>query len=74
MAVQFEAGASRLVLTFQVGVDDMGNPLTQSRSLNNVKPDATDQELYDVAVALAALQVHPVVSVERVNQGQLINL
>lgn len=72
MAVTKVPGSSVLRLELQVGVNQSGNPVFRNKSLNNVKPGAADQALYDVAVALAGLQEYPLNGVSRIDGGQLI--
>ncbi|RJQ31398.1 MAG: DUF1659 domain-containing protein [Peptococcaceae bacterium] len=61
-----------LRLELQTGVDAGGNPVYRNRNLNNVKPAAADQDLYDVATALAALQEYPLNGVIRIDRAQIV--
>ena len=63
--------ASTLRLQVQTGTDSEGNPVYRLRSFSRVKPEASDQDVYDVAVALGNLQVHPVNAISRVNESDL---
>jgi len=71
MAVESIATGSVLRLQLQTGVDNEGNPVFRNKSLNNIKPEATDQELYDIAQALAGLQQHTLTAVLRVDNSRL---
>ena len=71
MAVNAAPQGSRLSLTLQVGTDETGNPVYRTRSYSGVKPQASDQDVYDVALMLADLQQHPLVEVLRVNNVEL---
>ncbi len=71
MAVTKISGMSRLVLGFEVGMDEFGRPILLSQTLQNVRPDADDQDVYDVAQALASLQSYPLGYVNRIDQAQL---
>lgn len=73
MAIIQMPDASRLVLTLDDGVDDEGNPLTKTKSFNNVKPEASDEALFNVADSLAQLQTRDLVSVDRHDRAQLID-
>jgi len=42
-----------------------GSPILSSYSLSGIKATATDQEIYDVAVAMYALSGDPLISVRR---------
>jgi len=48
-----------------------GNNRFVYRTINNVKPEASDQDVYDVAVAIASLQSLPLVKVLRENDEEL---
>lgn len=63
-----------LRLELQTGVDAGGNPVFRNRSLNNVKPAAADQDLYDVAVGLAGLQEYSLNGVIRIDRAQIVQV
>jgi len=71
MAVVVTPQESSLRLTLQVGTGDGGEPVYRVRTYNRVKPQASDQNVFDVAQALARLQVHPVAAITRVNENNL---
>jgi hypothetical protein len=74
MAVEVNPVDSRLRLRLEVGQDAQGNPRYSTRTYSGVKTGASDQDVYDIAVMLAGLQVYPVVSIDRVNQVELVNV
>lgn len=74
MAINKVPDNSVLRLELRVGVNTSGNPVYRNRSLNNVKSTATDQDLFDVATALAALQEYPLNSISRVDGAQLVQV
>ncbi|HHW44510.1 MAG: DUF1659 domain-containing protein [Thermoanaerobacteraceae bacterium] len=61
-----------LRLVLQTGVDASGNPVYRNKNLNNVRPDALDQDLFDVAQALAGLQEYTLNSVNRIDNARLV--
>ena len=61
MAVTSNALSSTVVVRYQAGETSTGAPVIRQKSLNDVKADATDQDIYDVAAALFSLSIHPVV-------------
>lgn len=63
--------ASSLRFRIQTGTNANGQPIYRVRTYNRVKPEATDQDVYDVAQALGGLQVYPVTAISRVNEGDL---
>ena len=71
MAVTKISGMSRMVLGYEVGMDEFGRPILRSQTLQNVRPDADDQDVYEVAQALASLQSYPLGYVNRIDQAQL---
>lgn len=68
MALVVTPLSSRLTLTVNTGVDAEGNPVLRTRSYSGVKPSASDQDVYDVAQAVAGLQQHLVEEVSRVSE------
>jgi hypothetical protein len=73
MAVTKLPGNSVLKLVLHVGDSVTGSPVLRTRSLNGVKPAAVDQDLFDVANALAGLQQYPLNGISRVDNGTLIS-
>ncbi|HBT20631.1 MAG TPA: hypothetical protein DEA47_04635 [Peptococcaceae bacterium] len=71
MAVSAVPQGSRLSLILQVGTDETGNPVYRTRSYSGVKPQATDQDVYDVAQMIVDLQQYPVAEILRVNDVEL---
>ena len=62
---------SSLRLVLQTGVDAQGNPVFKTRSYGNIKPSASDQDILSLAQQLAALQIHALEQVSRVNSFEL---
>lgn len=71
MAIIQMPEASRLILTLEDGVDEDGNVVTKTKSFNNVKPEASDEALFNVANRLAQLQTKPLASIDRHDRAQL---
>lgn len=71
MAVNKVPTSSVLRLELNVGVDDGGNPVYRNKNLNNIKPAATDQDLFDVAAAIADMQAYTLNGISRVDSAQL---
>ncbi|MDQ7096312.1 DUF1659 domain-containing protein [Desulfosporosinus sp. PR] len=65
MAVTSNAKDSVMVVTYQVGLTAQGSPKLSQRSFPNVKSSSSDQDVYDVAVALYGLQDYPLIGVRR---------
>ena len=71
MEVYKVPGTSVLRLELLLGTAG-GNPVLRRRNLANVKYTASDQDLYEVAMALGSLQQYPVYGVVRVDNAQLV--
>jgi len=71
MAVVASNKDSVLVVTVQTGSTPQGSPILSRRSIPNVKFSTTDQDVYDVVVALYELQDYPLISVRRDNRVDL---
>ncbi|MBP2071574.1 MULTISPECIES: DUF1659 domain-containing protein [Thermoanaerobacterium] len=71
MAVISTPQGSRLSISYITGKDERGVDIVRSRTYNNIKSSALDQDVMDVAVILSGLQTYPVKSVTRINQVDL---
>lgn len=60
-----------MVVTFQTGLTAQGSPKLSQRSFPNLKSTSTDQDVYEVAVALYGLQGYPLIGVRRDNRVDL---
>ncbi|MBU5212363.1 MULTISPECIES: DUF1659 domain-containing protein [Heyndrickxia] len=56
---------SSLKLVFDNGLDDNGKPVYQSRTFNNVRLEATPDELLQAAQAIGSLSQKNLFSIER---------
>lgn len=71
MPVNVTLGASRLKISYSVGLDDNGKEKLKTKTYTNIKPTALDDDVYAVASALAGLQSNPVVGVGRVDEKKI---
>jgi len=71
MAVTSTSKDAIMVVTYQTGLDAGGAPILRQRSFPDVKADALDQDVYDIAQALYGLQQYPLVGVRRDNRFDL---
>ncbi|WP_035186441.1 DUF1659 domain-containing protein [Alteribacter aurantiacus] len=62
---------SRLALSFVTGFNDVGEEIVRVRQFQNINPTAENSHLSSTAEALASLQQHPLVKVERGNTYEL---
>ncbi|MDD3654713.1 MAG: DUF1659 domain-containing protein [Desulfotomaculaceae bacterium] len=72
MAVTKVPGNSTLRLVLHVGDSGSGSPILRTKSLSNVKTTAADQDILNLATALAGLQDFPLNGVTRVDNAALI--
>ncbi len=61
-----------LQLVVQIGTDAGGNAILRTRTYNRVKTSAADQNVFDVAQALANLQTYSLNMVKLVSESDLI--
>ncbi|MEG6567089.1 DUF1659 domain-containing protein [Thermoanaerobacterium saccharolyticum] len=71
MAVVSTPQGSRISISYITGKDERGVDVIRSRTYNNIKSSALDQDVIDVAAILSGLQTYPVKSVTRINQVDL---
>jgi hypothetical protein len=57
--------STKLRLIFEVGMDEQGKPVLKAKTLNNIKKEATTDQLFQAAQALGALSNDPLNSIER---------
>lgn len=73
MAVQSTLAKSALALRYISGVDSKGNDVIKAKKFTNVKVEATAQNIYDAAQALAPLMKYPMSEIVRTDDSVLIN-
>lgn len=71
MAVTATSLTSDLILVMDNGIGASGQALSLNRTYRNVKPEATDQNIYDVAQALIGLQSKTNNSIQRRNTVEI---
>ena len=71
MAVQ-DLTQSTLQLVFMTGVDPLsGNSTYKNKSFNNVKPSATADQLFEIALAFEGLQQYPITQINRRDNSEI---
>ncbi|PLR79852.1 hypothetical protein CVD25_09620 [Bacillus canaveralius] len=63
---------SRLRLVFESGLNEKGEPIFKTKTYNNIKKEATPDQLYQTALALAGLCADPLSTVERSDSLDII--
>lgn len=73
MAVNPLPLSSAIVVSFQTGISPAGAPIIRKKTLSNVRFDAAEQDIYDVAHALFSLTEHPAMDVVLRKDFDLVN-
>lgn len=71
MAVIQDKQVGTLKLYLDKGLDPNSKPIKGTKSFAMLKPAATNQNVYDVAMALANLQKHEVYDIKRLDRTAL---
>ncbi|MGI6537121.1 MAG: DUF1659 domain-containing protein [Caldicoprobacterales bacterium] len=74
MALESRHYSTRLQIQFDLGLDEDGRRLTASKSFSNIRAESSDQEIYDTAIGLTALQSNPVIVYRKVTQTDLVDV
>ncbi|MDN5276721.1 MAG: hypothetical protein PWR01_686 [Clostridiales bacterium] len=74
MALEIRPMDARLQIQLDMGQDQNGRRITRTRSLSRIKPDVSDEDLYNIAAALASLQSHPVIAIRKTAQFDYVNV
>jgi hypothetical protein len=72
MAVEKMPQESRIGIKVVNGVSATGANVFKTLGFSNVKPSATDQDLYDVGTSLAGLQAKSLVAIVRTDSANLV--
>ena len=65
MAINKTKQGTKLLLTVETGVAADGSAKYSQRSIKSVNPALADEDAYDVASAVGALQSYPVAAIAR---------
>lgn len=63
---------TKLRLVFEVGMDEKGAPILKVKTLNNIKKEATANQLYQVAKAVSVLCNDQLSSIERADNTEIL--
>ena len=74
MALESRAYPSTLQLVYDMGTDEDGKKLSRRRSYTNVKSEAVEQDLFDVALAISGLQTNVINQILVNEKTQLVNV
>lgn len=73
MAVTKTPVNSTIRLSLVTGLNELGAPILKQTNLSNVKSNALDQDLFDVANALIGLQEYQLDGIKRLDTAELID-
>jgi hypothetical protein len=71
MAVNVSPIKSDLTIRVVKALDSNGDDVLQTKSFSNVKVDAVDQDVFDVANAITEVLLSPVFDIKRINADLL---
>nr|WP_263324635.1 DUF1659 domain-containing protein [Neobacillus sp. Marseille-Q6967] len=63
---------TKLRIVYQVGLDDEGKPVMKAKTFNNVKRDATVDQLWLAAEAIFNLSADTLSNVEKIDSSDLM--
>ncbi|WP_160725487.1 DUF1659 domain-containing protein [Bacillus sp. USDA818B3_A] len=63
---------TKLRLVFDAGIDNEGNPILKSRTFNNIKKEATVDQLFQAAQAISTLCTDTLNKVERTDSSEIL--
>ena len=72
MPVQVMGGTSRIRLQFVESRDQEGKEKLSSRSYSNLKPEADDLAVYNVAATIIGLQEKEAKTIVRIDEKELV--
>lgn len=73
MAVVSTKTQSSVIIRYKTGVDAKGNDVFDSQRLSKINTASPDQDIYDVAEAMASLINYPVTQIIRDDQNSIIS-
>jgi hypothetical protein len=68
---QAMVSGTKLRLVFVTGTDEKGNPILRTKSFNNLKKEATADQMYQVAQAIGNLSADGLDTVQRVDSSEI---
>ncbi|MBS5787813.1 MAG: DUF1659 domain-containing protein [Clostridioides difficile] len=71
MAIVSTKNASSIKLSLDCSVDGKGKTVIKSKSFNNLKSDATDDDIYEVVESTIGLQDFTLLKVNRIDNSTL---
>lgn len=74
MAVTKTPVTSNIRLSLVTGLNELGAPILKQTNLSNVKANALDQDLFDVANSFVSLQEYSLDKIQRLDTAELVDM
>jgi len=71
MALEIRPINSKVQIRFDLGTDTQGKKISRTKTISNIKSDATEQDVFDVVEALIGLQEHTAEYIHKIDQSEL---
>lgn len=72
MAIIANQSDSKLKLVLDAGLDENNKEITKNKTFANIKTTATNENVYEVATALAGLQSYTLKSIKKYEEYDLV--
>ncbi|MGE4283170.1 MAG: DUF1659 domain-containing protein [Clostridia bacterium] len=64
---------SRVQIKLNTGTDEDGKAIIKTKTINDIKSSAADQDVMDIVQGLSALQQHSVSGIIRIDEEELVD-
>lgn len=72
MAAKKTEKATKLSIVVVTGQSDNGEPKKASRTVGNINPNITDDDMLDIGTDLGKLQTYEVAAVKRIDSAEIV--
>lgn len=72
MAIIANQADTKIKLVLDAGIDENNKEITKNKTIANVKTTATNDNIYEVATALAGLQTYTLKNIKRYEEYDLV--
>ncbi|GAA0218995.1 DUF1659 domain-containing protein [Metaclostridioides mangenotii] len=71
MAIVSTKNSSSIKLSLDCGIDEKGKTIVSSKSFNNLKLDALDDDIYEIVESIMSLQDFKLLQVNKIDNATL---
>jgi hypothetical protein len=64
---------SKLKLIYSAGLDENNKNIIKNKTFSNIKPTISNEELYELGIAISDLQLYALIDLVRYEEYELIN-